>query len=39
MAHTTGHSEQHATFTLDALHCPECADAVEQALHISSRTM
>src|SRR6266540_3665301 len=36
MAHTTGHSEQHATFTLDALHCPECADAVEQALRAQS---
>jgi cation transport ATPase len=40
MAHTTGHSEQHATFTLDALHCPECADAVERALraqmHVTS---
>jgi Cu2+-exporting ATPase len=40
MAHTTGHSEQHATFTLDALYCPECADAVERALraqrHVTS---
>src|SRR5262249_21076757 len=33
MASTTGHTDQHATFTLDGLHCPECADAVEQALH------
>src|SRR6266542_2261112 len=36
MAHTAGHTEQHATFTLDALHCPECADAVEQALRAQS---
>jgi P-type Cu2+ transporter len=40
MAHTAEHTEQHATFTLDALHCPECADAVEGALraqrHVTS---
>src|SRR5262249_50025034 len=35
MASTTGHTDQHATFTLDVLHCPECADAVEQALDLA----
>jgi copper chaperone CopZ len=40
MTHAISHAEQHATFTLDALHCPECADAVERALrtlpHVTS---
>ncbi|MEO7910631.1 MAG: ATPase P, partial [Roseiflexaceae bacterium] len=34
------YAEQHAAFQLDDIHCPECADAVEQALrgqlHITS---
>ncbi len=40
MAHTTGHTEQHATFMLDDIYCIECAEAVEQALraqpHVTS---
>src|SRR5262245_54916038 len=40
MAHMIKHTEQHATFQLDDIHCTECADAVEQALraqpHITS---
>ena len=40
MTHTHAHSVVQATFHLDGLHCPECADAVEQVLratpHITS---
>jgi P-type Cu2+ transporter len=40
MDHSTTHGEQHATFQLENIHCPECADAVERALraqpHITS---
>src|SRR5262247_1793680 len=40
MVHAQSHTEQHATFQLDDIHCTECADAVEQALraqpHITS---
>jgi Cu2+-exporting ATPase len=40
MSHSTTHSEQHALFQLENIHCPECADAVERALrnqpHITS---
>src|SRR5215212_3237189 len=40
MTHPTTHSEQHAMFQLDDIHCPECAEAVERALraqpHITS---
>ena len=40
MSHPTTHGEQHTIFQLDDIHCPECADAVEQALrdqpHITS---
>jgi Cu2+-exporting ATPase len=38
--HAMTHDQQHATFQLDDIHCPECADAVERALrdqpHITS---
>src|SRR5262245_43108604 len=36
MAHMIKHTEQHATFQLDDIHCTECADAVEQALRAQS---
>src|SRR5437773_8012128 len=40
MVHPKSHTEQHSAFKLDDIHCPECADAVEQALraqpHITS---
>src|SRR5215831_3936653 len=40
MARTMKHTEQHATFQLEDIHCTECADTVEQALraqpHITS---
>jgi Cu2+-exporting ATPase len=32
MTNHHSHAATHATFTLDGLHCPDCADAVEQAL-------
>lgn len=39
MAHATSHAEEHVTFQLDDIYCPECADEVERALraqpHIS----
>src|SRR6266496_5334786 len=40
MAHSKSHTEQHATFKLEDIHCIECAEAVERALgaqpHITS---
>ena len=40
MVHSKSHTEQHATFKLEDIHCIECAEAVEQALraqpHITS---
>ena len=32
MTHTHNQDIAQATFTLESLHCPECADAVERAL-------
>jgi P-type Cu2+ transporter len=36
MVHPKSHLEQHNAFKLDDIHCPECADAVEQALRAQS---